>query len=220
MCWFSPAPGACCRWRCWLTWKYRRFSPWHKGHGEGGQGGQAQLSPWGCRDTAWGEDRGYCWEWVGAKTEKGFIGVRWASGHFRRSFGKSQRQQEWRRTWWASRAAPKWSRVGCCSQRQGIIRPRRIIIPPVTPVLNREEGSVMALPAMLWSGPETPAAFGQNLWEKCYERIFLFCLKVHWTGTGGGKGEQSACKEQEQGSICSAYGKKPKGNVWKLQVCV
>lgn len=35
------------------------------------------------------------------------------------------------------------------SQRQGIIRPRRIIILPVMPVLKREEGSVMALPATL-----------------------------------------------------------------------
>lgn len=170
------------------------------------------------------KDRVFCWEWVGAKMEKGFFGVRWASGRSRRSFGKCQQWQEWERTWWASRVAPKWRRVGCCSQRQGIIRPRRIIIPPVTPVLNREARSVMALPATLWSGPETPVAFGQNLWEKKLWKNFFFCVKVHWTGLGEGKGEQSACKEQDHRSTCAVYGKKKtatkKGNVWKWQVCV
>lgn len=161
-------------------------------------------SPRGAVGTLLEEGTVCCWEWVGAKAEKGFFEVRWASGRSRRSFGKCQQCQEWGRTWWASRVALKWRRVGCCSQRQGIIRPGRIIIPPVTPVLNREEGSVTALPATLWSGPETPVAFGQNLWgkKKSVKEFFFFCLKVHWRGLGEGKkGEQSACEERDQGSI-------------------
>lgn len=43
--------------------------------------------------------------------------------------------------------------------------------------------------------------------KKGCERI-LFCLKVHWKELGEGQGEQSACKERDQGSICAAYEKK------------
>lgn len=110
----------------------------------------------------------------------------------RKSFGKCQQHQEWRRTWQASRVAPKWRRVGDCSQRHVIIRPRRIIILPVMPMLSREEGSVMALPATLWSGPETPVAFGQNLWEKKLWNLFPFFFFFLKSLLEKGRGRESS----------------------------
>lgn len=75
------------------------------GHGEGAW---AWLPPdlWGhCLQGGKSLLLRMCW------SQNGTFWVRQASGRSRRSFGKCQQWQEWGRTWWASRLAPKWRRV-------------------------------------------------------------------------------------------------------------